>query len=46
MLVTVGTGQMSDIEAERAGLVSTHAYAVLDVREINVSIILIYLYKC
>ncbi|XP_047358341.1 calpain-7-like isoform X2 [Vespa velutina] len=35
MLVTVGTGQMSDIEAERAGLVSTHAYAVLDVREIN-----------
>lgn len=37
MLVTVGTGQMSDIEAERTGLVSTHAYAVLDVREINVS---------
>ncbi|KAF7392820.1 hypothetical protein HZH66_008653 [Vespula vulgaris] len=35
MLVTVGTGQMSDIEAERTGLVSTHAYAVLDVREIN-----------
>lgn len=35
MLVTVGTGPMSDAEADRTGLVPTHAYAVLDVREIN-----------
>jgi len=31
-LATVATGQLSDAVAERAGLVSTHAYAVLDVR--------------
>lgn len=34
-LVTVATGELSDAEAERTGLVSTHAYAVLDMREIN-----------
>jgi calpain-7 len=36
-LVTVATGELSDVEAERTGLVSTHAYAVLDMREIEVS---------
>uniref|UniRef100_A0A182QE17 Calpain catalytic domain-containing protein n=1 Tax=Anopheles farauti TaxID=69004 RepID=A0A182QE17_9DIPT len=34
-LVTVATGELSDAEAERTGLVSTHAYAVLDMREID-----------
>ena len=31
-LATVATGQLSDAVADRAGLVTTHAYAVLDVR--------------
>lgn len=37
VLVTVATGPMSDVDADRAGLVSTHAYALLDIREIRVS---------
>ncbi|CAH0398502.1 unnamed protein product [Chilo suppressalis] len=32
VLVTVATGPLSDAEADRTGLVATHAYAVLDVR--------------
>ena len=32
VLVTVATGELSDAEAERTGLVPTHAYAVLNVR--------------
>lgn len=32
-LVTVATGELSDGDADRAGLVPTHAYAMLDVRE-------------
>ena len=35
-LLTVATGPLSDREAERAGLVPTHAYAVLNVIEIKV----------
>ncbi|GLV42823.1 small optic lobes [Carabus blaptoides fortunei] len=35
VLVTVATGTFSDVEADRTGLVSTHAYAVMDVRTIN-----------
>ena len=35
-MVTVATGEMSDADADRAGLVSTHAYAMLDVKEIQV----------
>lgn len=35
-LITVATGELSDDEAERTGLVSTHAYAVLDLKEIDV----------
>lgn len=35
VLVTVATGELSDLEADRTGLVPTHAYAVLDVRKIN-----------
>lgn len=35
-LVTVATGDISDAEAERAGLVPTHAYAMLDIREVRV----------
>lgn len=36
-LGTVATGELSDAEAERTGLVPTHAYAVLDVRTVRVS---------
>jgi len=36
ILVTVATGQMSETEADRSGLVPSHAYAVLDVRKIKV----------
>jgi calpain-7 len=35
-LATVGTAQMSEAEERRWGLVSNHAYAVLDVREVEV----------
>ncbi|KAK6166621.1 hypothetical protein SNE40_023271 [Patella caerulea] len=34
-LVTVATGEMSDADGDRAGLVPTHAYAMLDIREIK-----------
>ncbi|XP_011496802.1 PREDICTED: calpain-7-like [Ceratosolen solmsi marchali] len=34
-LITVSTGELSDADAERTGLVPTHAYAVLDVRKID-----------
>ncbi|KAH3719763.1 calpain-7-like [Dreissena polymorpha] len=34
-LVTVATGDLSDAEADRAGLVPTHAYAMLDIREVQ-----------
>lgn len=36
VLVTVATGEMSDAEADRAGLVPTHAYAMLDIKEVKV----------
>ncbi|XP_049872970.1 calpain-7-like [Pectinophora gossypiella] len=35
VLVTVATGQLSDAQAERSGLVATHAYAVLKVICVN-----------
>ncbi|OXA52212.1 Calpain-7 [Folsomia candida] len=35
VLVTVATGNLTDKEATRAGLVPTHAYAVLDIREVK-----------
>ncbi|XP_063826213.1 calpain-7-like [Ostrinia nubilalis] len=35
VLVTVATGPLSDPDAERTGLVATHAYAVLDVKIAN-----------
>ncbi|CAH8537323.1 unnamed protein product [Heterobilharzia americana] len=34
-LVTVATGQLSDDDSERSGLVPTHAYAMLDIREVD-----------
>ena len=33
--MTLATGEMSDSEADRAGLVPTHAYAMLDIREVK-----------
>lgn len=36
VLITAATGQISDDEADRAGLVPTHAYAVLEVKKIMV----------
>ncbi|KAB0794256.1 hypothetical protein PPYR_13876 [Photinus pyralis] len=35
VLVTVATGDLSDAEAERTGLVPTHAYAVMDVQNVE-----------
>ncbi|XP_012140109.1 calpain-7 [Megachile rotundata] len=35
VLVTVATGELSDLDADRTGLVPTHAYAVLNVKQIN-----------
>lgn len=37
-LITIATGELSEAEADRAGLVPTHAYAMLDVREVKVNI--------
>ena len=36
-MVTIATGEMSDADADRAGLVPTHAYAMLDIRPVKVS---------
>ena len=36
VLVTVATGEMTDAAADRSGLVSAHAYALLDIREVKV----------
>ncbi|CAG9835920.1 unnamed protein product [Diabrotica balteata] len=35
VLVSVATGELSDAQAERTGLVATHAYAVMDVQTVN-----------
>lgn len=35
VLVTVATGELSSVDENRTGLVPTHAYAVLDVRQIK-----------
>ena len=35
-LLTVATGKLSEGESERAGLVTTHAYAVLNLADIKV----------
>ncbi|XP_014242151.1 calpain-7-like isoform X2 [Cimex lectularius] len=35
LLLTVATPEMTQTEADRAGLVSLHAYAVLDIRQID-----------
>jgi calpain-7 len=45
VLATVATGLLGEAEADRAGLVPTHAYAVLDVQEVKVGKIYIFLSK-
>ena len=35
-LITAATGNLGDVVADRAGLVPTHAYAVLDIRKLKV----------
>ena len=45
----MATGQLPDAEADRAGLVKTHAYAVLNVVEVKVCVcvcVTVYLYVC
>ena len=37
-LLTIATGELSEVQAERTGLVPTHAYAILNVLEVKVSI--------
>ena len=32
VLTTLATGELSDSEADRTGLVPTHAYALLDIK--------------
>ncbi len=39
-LLTVATGELSEAQAERAGLVATHAYAILNVVQYKVSLLL------
>ncbi|CAC5410761.1 CAPN7 [Mytilus coruscus] len=34
-LITIATGEIPETEADRAGLVPTHAYAMLDIREVK-----------
>lgn len=36
VLITFATGDLSEFEAERTGLVPTHAYALLDLRNVEV----------
>ena len=36
-LVTIATGNISEAVGDRAGLVPTHAYAMLDIRKVKVS---------
>lgn len=44
-LVTVATGELSDAEADRAGLVPTHAYAMLDIRQYKVGVWKIFFFS-
>lgn len=36
-LATIGTGELTQLEQDRTGLAATHAYAILDVRTVQVS---------
>uniref|UniRef100_K7E8B2 Calpain 7 n=1 Tax=Ornithorhynchus anatinus TaxID=9258 RepID=K7E8B2_ORNAN len=46
VLITTATGVMSEEEGEKWGLVPTHAYAVLDIREHKVFIVEVFFKKC
>ena len=43
-VATVATGPMSDADANRAGLVESHAYAMLDIRETKVIFISYFIF--
>lgn len=45
-LITVATGELSKDQEDRTGLVGTHAYAVLNMREVNVSSNQINFFPC
>ena len=45
-LITVATGTLSEVTADRTGLVSAHAYAVLSIREIKVMLYSVRVYAC
>lgn len=34
-LITAATGELSEVDEQRTGLVPTHAYAILDMQEVN-----------
>lgn len=48
VLITASTGVMTEAEGEKWGLVPTHAYAVLDIREFKVlcCLTLVSLFSC
>lgn len=46
VLITTATGVMTEEEGERWGLVPTHAYAVLDIREYKVRVMSLILFCC
>jgi len=45
-LITVATGTLNEVTADRTGLVSAHAYAVLSIREIKVHLCKVYVCTC
>ncbi len=45
-LLTVATGKLSEADSDRAGLVTTHAYAVLNLVEIKVLTVHVHIAYC